>query len=42
MPDFEVGSRYLVTAAQGNVNGCGYTIDYDASEAAAWAAAFNN
>ncbi|MFN2539287.1 MAG: hypothetical protein ABR549_14215 [Mycobacteriales bacterium] len=23
--DFEVGKRYLVTAAQGNVNGCGYS-----------------
>lgn len=40
MPDFEVGGRYLVTAAAGSVNGCGYTLDYGASDAAAWAAAF--
>ena len=41
-PDFAVGSRYLVTAAGGNVNGCGYTLEYDAAEAASWAAAFSN
>jgi hypothetical protein len=42
MPDFEVGGRYLVTAAGGNVNGCGYTLAYDAATAAAWEAAFAN
>lgn len=42
LPDFEVGGRYLVTAAGGNVNGCGYTLVYDAATAAAWAAAFAN
>ena len=42
MPDFEVGGRYLVTAAGGNVNGCGYTLTYDAATAATWAAAFAN
>ncbi|MEA2676987.1 MAG: hypothetical protein QOJ81_1128 [Chloroflexota bacterium] len=42
MPEFAVGSRYLVTAASGNVNGCGYTLEYDAAEAANWAAAFSN
>lgn len=42
MPDFEVGGRYLVTAAGGNVNGCGYTLAYDDATAAAWAAAFAN
>jgi len=40
IPDFEVGGRYLVTAAGGNVNACGYTLAYDAATAAAWAAAF--
>jgi hypothetical protein len=39
-PDFEVGSRYLVTAAGSNINACGYTLDYDADTAATWAAAF--
>lgn len=42
MPDFEVGGRYLVTAAGGNVNGCGYTLAHDAATAATWAAAFAN
>lgn len=42
MPDFEVGGRYLVTAAGSNVNGCGYTLAYDTDTAAAWAAAFAN
>lgn len=42
MPEFQVGGRYLVTAASGNVNGCGYTLEYDAGEAANWAAAFSN
>ncbi len=41
-PDFEVGGRYLVTAAGSNVNGCGYTLPYDAATAATWAAAFAN
>lgn len=40
MPDFEVGGRYLVTAAGSNINGCGYTLDHDAATAATWAAAF--
>ncbi len=40
MPDFEVGGRYLVTAAGSNINACGYTLDYDADAAADWAAAF--
>jgi hypothetical protein len=40
MPDFKVGGRYLVTAAGSTVNACGYTLDYDAATAAAWAAAF--
>ena len=39
-PDFKVGGRYLVTAAGSNINSCGYTLDYDAASAAAWAAAF--
>ena len=40
MPDFAVGGRYLVTAADSNINSCGYTLDYDAATAADWAAAF--
>ena len=40
MPEFKVGGRYLVTAAGSNINACGYTLDYDAGEAADWAAAF--
>jgi hypothetical protein len=40
MPDFEVGGRYLVTAAGGSINGCGYTVAFDADTAATWAAAF--
>jgi len=40
MPDFEVGGRYLVTAAESTINACNYTLDYDADEAADWAAAF--
>ena len=40
MPDFEVGGRYLVSAAGSNINACGYTLDYSADEAAKWAAAF--
>ena len=42
LPDFEVGGRYLVTAAGSTVNACGYTLDYDAETAAAWAAAFGS
>lgn len=42
MPDFEVGGRYLVTAASGSINGCGFTLDYSASAAADWAAAFGD
>lgn len=40
MPEFEVGGRYLVTAAGSDINACGYTLDYDAETAADWAAAF--
>lgn len=40
MPEFKVGSRYLVTTAGSNINACGYTLDYDPATAAAWAAAF--
>jgi hypothetical protein len=40
VPDFEVGGRYLVTAAGSAINACGYTLDYDADTAADWAAAF--
>lgn len=40
MPEFEVGGRYLVTAAGSDINACGYTLDYDAATAADWAAAF--
>ncbi len=40
LPDFKVDGRYLVTAAEGNVNSCGYTLDYDAKTASEWAAAF--
>lgn len=42
VPDFEVGGRYLVTAAGTNINACGYTLDFDAGTAASWAAAFAN
>jgi hypothetical protein len=40
VPDFAVGGRYLVTAAGSTINACGYTLDYDAGTASAWAAAF--
>ena len=40
LPDFQVGGRYLVTAYGDTINACGYTLDYDADEAASWAAAF--
>jgi hypothetical protein len=39
-PDFQVGGRYLITAAGSNINTCGYSLDYDADTAASWAAAF--
>ncbi len=42
MPDFEVGGRYLVTAAGSDINACNYTLDYNADEAADWAAAFDS
>ena len=42
IPDFEVGGRYLVTAAGSSINACGYTLDFDAATAATWAAAFAN
>lgn len=40
VPDFEVGGRYLVTAAGSTINACGFTLAYDADTAASWAAAF--
>jgi hypothetical protein len=40
LPAFEVGGRYLVTAIDSTIQACGYTVDYDADIAAAWAAAF--
>jgi hypothetical protein len=40
LPDFQVGGRYLVTAIDGTIQACGYTVDYDADTAAEWAAAF--
>jgi hypothetical protein len=42
LPDLQIGGRYLVTAAGGNINGCGYTLAYDEATAASWAAAFAN
>ncbi len=42
LPEFKVGSRYLVTAAGSTINSCGYTLDYDAATAAKWAAAFGS
>jgi hypothetical protein len=41
IPDFEVGGRYLVSAAGTTVNACGYSLDYAADDAAAWAAVFD-
>ena len=38
--DFEVGGRYLVSGAGSDVNGCGFTLPYSDTDAAAWAAAF--
>lgn len=40
IPAFEVGSRYLVTAAGSTINACGFSLAYDADTAASWAAAF--
>jgi hypothetical protein len=40
LPHFEVGGRYLVTAAGTTINSCGWTVDYDAGMASDWAAAF--
>lgn len=42
MPEFVVDGRYLVTAFGSTINACGYTLDYDADTAAAWAAAFGS
>lgn len=42
IPAFEVGGRYLVTAAGSDINACGYTLEFDAETAATWAAAFAN
>ncbi len=42
VPDFEVGGRYLVTAAGSSINACGYTLEFDAETAASWAAALAN
>ena len=41
-PEFAIGGRYLVSAAGSTINSCGYTLDYDAATAAAWAAAFGD
>ena len=40
LPAFKVGGRYLVSAYGSTISACGYTLDYDADTAAAWAAAF--
>lgn len=40
IPDFEVGGRYLITAAGSTINACGYSLDYDVETAGEWAAAF--
>lgn len=40
LPDFQVGGRYLVTAAGSAINACGYSLDYDPDTAAEWKAAF--
>jgi hypothetical protein len=40
LPGFEVGGRYLITAAGSTINACGYSLDYDAETAGEWAAAF--
>jgi hypothetical protein len=38
--DFEVGTRYLVSGADGVITGCGYTQEWDAAAAADWASTF--
>jgi hypothetical protein len=38
--DFQVGTRYLVSGADGVITGCGYTQEWDAAAAADWAGAF--
>lgn len=40
--DFQVGSRYLVSGADGVVTGCGYSVPFDEASAADWAAAFGS
>ena len=42
LPAFQVGGRYLVSAYGSTISACGYTLDYDADTAAAWAAAFGS
>ena len=42
LPEFKVGGRYLVSASGSTISACGYTLDYDADTAAAWAAAFGS
>ena len=42
LPAFKVDGRYLVTALDTTISACGYTLDYDADQAAAWAAAFGS
>jgi hypothetical protein len=36
-----VGDRYLVSAGEGSVWACGFTLAYDADEAANWEATFS-
>jgi hypothetical protein len=40
--DFQVGSRYLVSGADGIITGCGYSQAWDAAAAADWARAFGS
>lgn len=40
--DFQVGSRYLVSGADGVITGCGYSQAWDASAAADWERAFGS
>jgi hypothetical protein len=40
--DFQVGSRYLVSGADGVITGCGYSQAWDASAAADWESAFGS
>ncbi len=40
--DFQVGSRYLVSGADGIVTGCGYSVPFDEASAADWATAFGS